>query len=222
MIDFNDFISKVLEKEMAVPVSGEYSPLGLSGCIRKSWYNHSFPKKTNADKLRIYKISNMIFDFIVSLFSDSKDPQVELIEKNMIINLEKDSIKIKGKIPDLLLVKIGGIKWLIQIKPVRWLDRTTSPNSVHRDILHLYMNAFSVPRAILLYVEKNTLKTKHFEIDYMPEISLKIIARAKELDSHIQSKKIPEAEAKIKDNIRWQCGYCDYAEECDDEIQKKK
>ena len=71
---------------------------------------------------------------------------------------------------------------------------------------------------MILYIERDSLKSKSFIIDYNPEIAREIINRFRKLHISLKNGDIPEPEAKDDPKINWMCRYCDYREECEMDV----
>ncbi len=85
------------------------------------------------------------------------------------------------------------------------------PRQDHVDQTQLYMHYFNIPRAILLYENKNTQHLKEFELEYDEERVEDLIKGFEFLRGQIEKDIIPEIPADIP---KWRCRYCEYRTEC--------
>jgi len=83
--------------------------------------------------------------------------------------------------------------------------------------LQLYMYGTGVHNGVLLYIEKNNLKTKVFTIDFDENVVKTCLDKFKELHKSLITNIVPVAEAKQNGDIKWMCKGCEYAEKCDKE-----
>ena len=215
MIDFNRLIEQHLHREPWPKTPGRYYPSEIGGCMRRIWYSYKHPVAPDGDKVKIFHMGNMIHNFIVDVLMSKKTPEVELLESEMPVRIQMGDITISGRIDDLMHVKAEGKEYLVEVKSTKWLESTKKPNHIHQMQLQLYMHAQGIPRGILLYIEKNTLKTKSFLVKYAPELAQQALQRFRILHDYIKSDTIPPAEAKQNEKIKWQGSYCDYRDRCD-------
>jgi CRISPR/Cas system-associated exonuclease Cas4 (RecB family) len=78
------------------------------------------------------------------------------------------------------------------------------------------MEATGVHNGIVLYVDKNTLKSKVFEIKFDSAKAAEIFDRFKSLHESLKKNELPEAEAKEAKDMNWMCKYCEYKNKCDE------
>jgi CRISPR-associated exonuclease Cas4 len=92
----------------------------------------------------------------------------------------------------------------------------TEPKHDHVSQLNLYLYALPNSEGTLLYVNKNTLETKQFDVKPDKEMLNESFQRAQTLDTHLKTKTFPVAEAKMTKDMNWLCNpkYCPYTEQC--------
>ncbi len=212
-LDFNKLIDKHLEREYRPKEAGRYFPSEIGGCMRKVWFSYKKPKETEADLVRIFETGNILHDFVVEVLRSERTPEVELLETEFPFRMEIDNFLVAGRVDDLILVKLSGKRVLIEVKSIRSLKYRDEPMQRHLIQLQFYMHAIGIHDGMLLYIEKNTLQTKWFDLRYDKKIVDNAIKRFKRLHKALTSNKIPAAEAKIAGE-EWMCRYCPYAEEC--------
>ena len=78
----------------------------------------------------------------------------------------------------------------------------------------LYMYAKKIHDGMVLYIEKNTLKSKSFSVKYDEKILEKIFDRFRKLDFCLVNNELPQPEARLDKEKEWMCGNCPYNEEC--------
>lgn len=215
MIDFDRLIEQHLKRESYPKTTGRYYPSEIGGCMRKIWFSYKQPVAPQADTVRIFHLGNMIHSFIAEVLMSDKTPEVELVQSEVPVKMTFGDITVSGRIDDLMRVKADGKEYLLEVKSTKWLGRQNEPSPIHMMQLQLYMHAQDVPRGILLYMEKNTLKSKSFEVAYEPDMAHAAIERFKKLHAHVKDNSMPPAEAMAGDGTRWMCDYCDYRGVCE-------
>ena len=83
------------------------------------------------------------------------------------------------------------------------------------------MKCLNLNEALVVYFEKNTMKTKTFVVSFDKDILDEAIERAKLIHTCVKTKTVPIAEAHETQDMKWMCNYCVYKEECD-KIEKEK
>lgn len=212
-IDFNKLIDKHLWREYKPKEIGRYFPSEIGSCMRKVWFSYKKPKETEADLVRIFETGNILHDFVVEVLRSERTPEVELLENEFPFKIQVDNFLVAGRVDDLILVKLSGKKVLIEVKSTRSLKYIDNPMQRHVIQLQFYMHATGVHDGMLLYIEKNTLQTKWFDLRYDKKIVDNAIKRFKQLHKALNANKMPGAEAKISGD-EWMCRYCPYFDEC--------
>lgn len=213
MIDFNKLIDKHLIRENKPKQIGRYYPSEIGGCLRKTWFSYKKPKKVKAELLRIFEAGNLLHEFISEVIKSEKNPEVELLKQEMPIKIQESEFIISGRVDNLVLVKIDNQKVLVEVKSTKFLK--DYPNEENVMQLQFYMHATGIHHGILLYIQKDNLQTRWFEIPYDKKQAEEIIKRFKLLDKCLKFDEIPPAEAKFDPKRDWMCDYCDYREECE-------
>ena len=212
MIDFNKLIDNYLEREYRAKSIGRYYPSEVGGCLRKTWFSYKQPKETDVALMRIFEAGNMLHEFVTEVISSEKNKEVELLKSEMPIKIEKDGFIISGRIDNLVLLKVEGKEVLVEVKSTKFLPKEVKEENEMQ--LQLYMSATNVHKGIILYIQKDNLQTKWFEIDYDKKKVDNILERFEILHKSLSLNEMPEAEAKKDENKKWMCNYCAWKEEC--------
>lgn len=215
MIDFNELIDNYLKREPKPKSIGRYYPSEVGGCMRKVWFSYKKPKQKDKDVLKIFEAGNRMHGFISDVIMSEKNPHIELLETEIPFKISIDDFTVSGRIDDLILLKINNKKYLVEVKSTKYLPK--EPNKSHVMQLQLYMHAKNIPDGIILYIQKDNLQTKWFNIEYNKDETEKILERFKKLHDSLVKDAIPEAEAKKIEEDLWMCDYCEYRDECDEE-----
>jgi CRISPR-associated protein Cas4 len=213
MIDFNALIDNYLIREHRPKDIGRYYPSEIGGCMRKTWFSYKFPKKTTPELTRIFEAGNMLHEFVAEVIRSEKNPDVELVKEEMPLKLEQKDFVISGRIDNLVLVKVENKEVLVEVKSAKFLPY--EPKEQHMMQLQFYMHVTSIHNGMLLYIQKDNLQTRGFEIGYDKEEAEYVIARFEKLHCFLKENKIPPPEAKMLNDMSWMCDYCDYRADCD-------
>lgn len=226
MIDFNKLIDKYLEREFKPKQIGRYYPSEIGGCLRKTWYSYKFPKETDVKLSRVFEAGNMLHEFVAEVIKSEKNKNVELLQSEMPIKINTKDFVISGRIDNLVLLKVcdvngnvceddvnGCKEILLEVKSTKFLPKECKKE--HEMQLQLYMRATGVEEGIVLYIQKDNLETKWFNIKLDVIEGEKIIERFEKIHESLISGKIPIAEAKMSAETKWMCDYCPWKVECD-------
>ncbi len=214
MVDFKKLIESYLEREVKPKIIGRYYPSEIGSCMRKVWYSYKIPKETEADLRKIFWVGEMIHNLIVDVIKSEKNPSVELLAAEMPFQLNVDGFTISGRVDDIMLLKVEDKKMLVEVKSTSYIDYTNEPKEAHVIQLMLYMQAMNIKEGIVLYVEKNTLKTKAFTVAFEESLVNVSLNRFRTLHKHLVSGLLPDPEARIVKSLSWMCASCNYREEC--------
>ncbi|MBN2042665.1 MAG: CRISPR-associated protein Cas4 [Candidatus Aenigmarchaeota archaeon] len=214
MIGFGDMITRHLAREKRTKDVGRYYPSEIGGCLRKVWFSYRFPKDVDPEVIKIFHLGNMIHDFVAEVMKSEKNPEVTLVGEEVPFTIEDGDFTISGRIDDIVMLEGEDEKILVEVKSTKMTDILDGPKDEHVMQLQLYMYAMKIFRGIVLYIEKNTLKTKEFEVKYDQNSVNEVMKRFRALHANLKAETVPPAEAKENPDKRWMCKYCDYLEEC--------
>jgi len=214
MIDFEKFIDQFLNRERRPKEIGRYYPSEAGLCMRHAWYSYKFPRETEKELLRIFHVGNLVHDFVVDVFKSERTTDVELVEAELPFKIKNSDFMISGRIDDLVMLKENKKKVLVEVKSCRSVSSLSEPENTHKMQLQLYMHATGIHNGVLLYIEKNTLKSKSFDVGYDKDWADRIIDRFGALDKHLKANIIPPAEGKRIPEMQQLCSKCDYADLC--------
>jgi len=215
MIDFDQMIDNYLFRESKPKTVGRYYPSEIGSCLRKMWYTYKVPKEIEPQLKRIFEAGNIVHGFVVDVLKSEKNPHVELLKTEEPFQMKVDDFIISGRIDDIILLKQNGETILVEAKSAKTVEYTREPSPAYLMQLQLYMHHTGIHKGIILYIEKSTLKSKVFNVNYDENIAKDAIERFKKIDECLKQEKIPQAESKHRHGWGWMCGYCQYKEECD-------
>ena len=212
MVDFNKLIDTHLARATSKKNIGRYYPSEIGTCLRKTWYSYKDPQPTDTQLIRIFEAGNILHEFIEEVLESEKNPEVELLGTEIPIKIKYKDFTISGRIDNLILVKIENKEVLIEVKSCKYLPNEFRKE--HEAQLQFYMQALGVHQGILLYIKKDNLETKEFEIHYDEKKADGILKRFEALNKALKENKIPEAEARHDEEKIWLCERCPWKEEC--------
>lgn len=229
----DDYVRLKQEKEKKELIVGKYSASMLGSCTRQIYYAYNYPKEFDNEKLKIFELGNIIHDWVATLLANSSHTELIANEKEIaIIDAESDCM-ISGRMDDMITIIKNGQKIttekdgmrlknttekiIVEVKSIRslaYLDRPKEPHVLQLTIYLKAMAPYGVKQGVLLYVDKNNLKTKAFPITYNHATFLKALGRARAIHAYLTSTTLPPAEAKQTLSMKWSCAYCEYADQC--------
>ncbi len=214
MINFDEMVDRFLESEIRIRTIGRYYPSEVGQCMRKTWYTFRNPKPFDKELKKVFEAGNRLHEFVADVFKSDKIEEVELVEKEVPFELNVDDFTISGRIDDLIRIKLGSRDVLVEVKSTKDLRYMEEPSESHVMQLQLYLHARHIKEGVLLYLEKNTLKSKTFHIAYDVNIFNNVIERFRLLHKRLMNGQIPPPEARLDEDKRWMCRSCQYADEC--------
>lgn len=226
-VDFNKLIENHLFRENKPKTIGRYYPSEIGSCLRKVWYSYLQPRPTEMDLIKVFEVGNILHDFIAEVMRSEKNPHIQLISSEYPFKLEMQGFTISGRIDDLLLVKESNKTFLVEVKSTASLAYTDAPKMSHMMQLQLYMHVLKYHDGFVLYIEKNTLKCKAFEVKYDERIAAEALNRFMKLHKFLTEKELPPPEARLKSEMSWMCRNCEWRDDCwkvtpDSELPKVK
>ncbi len=218
MFDFNVLIENHLAREFKPKTMGRYYPSEIGKCLRDVWYSYKFPQPTPAEKVKIFEAGNIMHHFVAEVMRSEKNQHVKLLDNELPFQLQIRDFTVSGRIDDLLLVLADNRRLLVEVKSVSRLDFTNEPQPQHLIQLQLYLYALrkshNVDAGALLYIEKNTLQAKTFNIQFDERLAAEALDRFSKLHNFLSSSQLPPPEARLRNEIGWMCRHCDYRERC--------
>lgn len=215
MLDFNALIEKYLYRERKPKEIGRYYPSEVGNCLRKTWFSYKYPQDFDVDKQRFFEMGNILHEYIVKVFKSEKTPEVKLLKAEFPFQITVDDFIISGRIDDLLLLTVENKELLVEVKSTSNLKLITGPKPHHAMQLQFYMHATGVHDGALLYLEKNTLQSKVYSVQFTQNAADEAFARFKALHAFLKNDELPPAEAKLEKELNWFCKYCEYKPKCD-------
>jgi CRISPR-associated exonuclease Cas4 len=228
-------ISEYITKKRNPKTIGRYYPSEIGYCLRKNYYSYFIETNYDDETRRIFEVGNILHSFIYSVFKNNKNHngEIEYVQNEKAFISAYDfrdttfeggwqSFLISGRADDILLInnREDGKedKYVVEVKTVKDLFYINEPSYPHKLQLQYYLRILSAEnkniKGILLYIQKDNLDIKTFELKFDKETYIEIIHRVKQLDSYLKKLELPPKEAANDSNMKWQCGFCQYAKQC--------
>ena len=161
-------------------------------------------------------MGNLMHELVVDILKSERNKDITLLQTEFPIKLPMNGFMISGRADDLVLVKMSGKSVLVEVKstgPVglKYID-AAKPEHVMQ--LQLYMHATGVHNGMLLYIDRDRLRTKSFEVQYEESEVERIFERFREIHGYMENESSPPPEARLNGSMRWMCRYCPWNMEC--------
>jgi CRISPR/Cas system-associated exonuclease Cas4 (RecB family) len=215
MIDFDKLIDQHISREYRPKQMGRYYPSEIGNCLRKIWYSYKYPQEIDPDLRKIFEAGDIIHGFVVEVLKSEKNKEVELLKTEIPFKIECEDFLISGRVDDLILVKASGKNVLVEVKSTKNVSFVKKPQTTHVMQLMFYMEATGVHNGVVLYIDKNNLKSKVFEVEFDQQKAAEIFDRFKFLHEHLKNNELIKPEAKLIVDMNWMCRFCEYKEKCD-------
>lgn len=190
-----------LEDTKHLPLKENEFFAGSSGqCSRALYFSKKIKTEVTIDSLKIFCIGNLLHDFVQSQIFSSGKSEVPIV-------IEENGIKIRGRLDYLLGDVIYEIKTIKELNYV--LDE---PKDEHRRQLNIYLKSQNLKNGVLLYIEKNSLKTVEHIIVFNQKLFDDSMRQFELVYKSILEKKPPERLENYPDN--WKCRYCSFRNFC--------
>jgi len=209
---FNDAISTAITSELRPRHVGHYNASEIGTCYREWYYRYTQPKQHKDETLRIFQVGHSFHEWVDKLFENSPDFDVIANEKSLLMLDPTTGAVLHGRLDNL--VEFKGEKYLIDTKTTKLIANYPLPDTYKMQLMP-YMKMFNVKKGGILYVEKNTFKTKFIEVPYDESLLQEVFKRLGVIHKALIDKQLPEPEAKNDKKKKWACGFCQYKEECD-------
>jgi CRISPR/Cas system-associated exonuclease Cas4 (RecB family) len=91
------------------------------------------------------------------------------------------------------------------------VNNDNHPKEEHIQQLQLYMFLSGIRQGVVFYENKDTQATAEFWIEYDEKLVEKLIAKIKNINTHVAAKTLPEREGT---RSSYKCNYCDFKDIC--------
>ena len=208
-MNIDAWIDEFLKKDKDSRQIDIYYASEAGDCPRRIYFSVTKPKPPERSALRVFKLGHMIHDFIYKVINEQSNKfdyidferRVTVTHSDFVINGMIDIYVINKKSPEV-----------IEVKSIRSFDYLDKPLPKHVIQLQLYMYATRSKVGHLIYVEKNSLKTRYFPVVYDKKLVSQTIDKLAKISQCIKSETMPE---RVSEDFNYyECVYCPYKKEC--------
>lgn len=208
-IDIDAIICENLKREQKerTPRTLYCSEIGY--CKRKVYFDYFNPKEVPSEIMKKFFLGDVIHEKVTEML---RNHYYVSSEQPVVIYLPSVDFRLSGRYDDLVTTEEG--KMLIEKKSVSDISFISKPLYHHLMQTNLYMKALGVEDAQIVYIDKPNLAVKSFHVKFSNEIFREALDRVYDIVRHIMKRRIPKAEAKLNQEMSWQCKFCPFQDEC--------
>ncbi|MEM1601677.1 MAG: CRISPR-associated protein Cas4 [Candidatus Bathyarchaeia archaeon] len=206
IIEFlGNVLKSALRTEYEKPRVGWYYPSLLPSCLRRQFLIYKRGLTISEEKAGIFRLGELIHSYLAGVLRQS-DLAVKASEAQFIIVILMDGefIRISGRAD--MLIELNNEIYVVEVKSIKRLPQ--EPLKHHVMQLQAYLAAFGA-KGLLVYLEKNALQHKIFQVDFNNEEFRRLVDRAKRLHEALVKDAEPGGDAET-----WECLFCEFKNEC--------
>ena len=214
MYDLDKMITEYLKKGRDTDTHtrhvGVFYASEMGKCPRAIFLNYKCPRvEFPEETLKIFHMGDVIHDLIKEIFRQNEFKFL-YFECPANITDVLTPINIDGRI-DIYGMNNDGKRFAVELKSIKTIEYLKhNPLEHHTTQLMLYLRAKRLKEGYISYIEKNTLATKTFTVQYEEEIFQRILDKAREVYSCLLNGKAPEK----KPSYPSECSYCQFKGVC--------
>ena len=200
------------EKELKV---GVFWPSMIGECMRKVYYMYKYGLRELPERSK--KIT-FLGTIIHEVLGEALKKYAGLeIKSEVEVNLDLGVIKIHGRADNVIFLPNENIVIEVKTHSPRKEIRTTKLSHVLQ--LIIYMKYFQARDGYLVYICRDDLSIRVFHIEYDEGLFSYAIQRLLNIHKYILEDREPPPEAKLDENMYWQCINCPYRKECEEKVR---
>lgn len=192
--------------------TGVYHPSSMSksACLRALYYDRTDAPVSRAEFLKdidLFAVGHSIHDGLGAELREAF-PGIQLE-----VPVEMASLHLAGSADGLLR------DWVLEFKSIgdASYKALTKPKTEHVWQVHCYMAALNVPRAQIMYINRNTGQRRTFRVAFDPSIWSSITSIIASVESCVASGTPPAGVDK-----RYTCASCKFAKHCEPSCLKTR
>lgn len=195
---------------------GVYYPSELTfPCVRSLQLRYIYPNiKPNVEKLKVFKIGNLIHELLGKAF-ESEKTRFKLLESEMSVKesfiREGYVFQISGRIDSL--INVGKQNYVVDFKTMHSYAKNYIPKSADIQQLTFYLHALKLEKGFLIYIDKQDLTFYVEKIKYNEEIYQELVQKTFELHKALKIKVV-----LARNCDAWNgkiCSYCTHKTFCE-------
>lgn len=187
----------------------------LSSCARANWYKYFIPRAYPKKTLRIFKMGDLIHDWITGLLRRSEEIRWVDSEQSVSIVLpdEGEWIRLAGRFDDYVTTK-GGKRYIVEKKSTKSVKNLRQPYPAHLRQIMIYLKARGLSEGTIPYFSKEDMEVKQYNVKFDQNIFEGAVERGKQILRYVRHKVLPPPEAIMDNNSSFMCKGCIYKNEC--------
>jgi CRISPR/Cas system-associated exonuclease Cas4 (RecB family) len=182
-------------------------------CHRQFYYMYTQEREFQPERKRIFMVGNLVHEHIQHLLKarENKDFRLVFNEKGVTIRDDQSPVYITGRV-DTLIVPFQNDPYILEFKSVgeAAFRKKVQIQLSHKYQTMLYMHAENLKRGFVVYVNKNDMQVKVFELPYDEEVFNRIMGDARYLYRCLLDKVLPPNKPKFG----WECNLCIFSDIC--------
>lgn len=157
-------------------------------------------------KAGVFQIGQLFHEHVNRVLKDS-GLMVKSVEAPFILLIPNDGgfFRIEGRAD--LIVSFNDEDYILEVKSVRKLPDT--PFKHHIQQTQIYLAAYGLQKGFIIYLEKQALQHRIFEVTFNAEDFKHLLKRAKSLHEALTNDSEPEPDAEA-----WECRFCEFRNKC--------
>ena len=215
VFDLSVLLDELMNRDLRAPWErrmGVYHPSAIAGCKRSLYYDRVglLPRaKASNASLNIFREGHQGHGSIQHLLKKYLGADFE--EE---IYIELKDLAVAGATDGVFKAK----RWILEIKTVgaAMYSKLTKPKKEHIKQVHLYMVALGIPRAVLLYVNRDNGRHRTFQVHYEPEIWAEVLSTIDYVEQFVAMREPPPREIEYL-----ACQGCKFSYACKPHEERK-
>ena len=219
----NNWVDEILveeskiESDRHVRIPGTFYASELPYCLRRNFLSMKSPKEPSSSLLRIFKMGSLMHDWLSKVINKASSkpsrPDMVLVKEEFPLLLfdRQTNTTISGRIDSFIIDQ--GMKYPYEFKSCAGFGQLPKPHHVLQ--IMPYIQGTKAKAGYLIYMKKNDLELRVCRVDFSQSIMDEIWKRAETLQSALDANELPEPEALLTKERKWECDYCPFRNECE-------
>lgn len=204
--DVGELYDSLLDAEDKKPWSrtvGVYHPSSLGQCKRANYYDRiGVPptKNVSKDLKQRFEVGHAVHEWFQRRLKNDPDFECEVVAR-------VDGLFIEGSCDGVFRHR----NWVLEIKTISDGDykRLVRAKKEHILQVHCYMAAFDIPRAQIMYINKNSGARRVFRIKFSNELWDEVVELITDLEMCVETETPPPQEIS-----KYNCPNCKFVTHC--------
>lgn len=194
-------------------VIGHFWASEFGKCHRQVYYFYKHPREFQPERKRVFKIGDLIHEHIQGLLKAREGQFFKQIDNELGITVRdwQSDLYITGRI-DTMITPLQGEPYLLELKSV---NDQTFRKRLQIQLSHLYqtmlyLHAKNLKMGYIVYISKEDMQFKLFDVPYDRSVLDNILSEARYLYYCLKNDRLPPKKPKFE----WECKLCIFADVC--------